>query len=285
MAPRAAKEIEGVQQRTNRSSEDTASTSTSLPSPSPPTVWGTLLKLPPELRDIIYAFLFSAGDLSILRVCRGLNTEAQSILYRAGVFRQDVAYYLDYRFHDTLSEFLVQNFELRCNLSTRLQARSIFFGNARTSTVASASHYAHGNICRGQILLKLIFGASSSLSMVEDEITNFLAGPEDLIGFQHLVVHFSINKASDQGPGVWGTANKNRVTQLVKYILEPTLGPAHQHYDGNDCLCLGFRPWRFVKHRYQRLEPLWTPYDSLGRQMLYTRFHATNCSIDESEHQ
>lgn len=280
MAPRA---IQSLQQRTKRSSGNFASTSTSITIPSPPTARSTLLKLPPELRDIIYAFLFSAGDLSLLRVCRELNTEAQSMLYRAGIFRQDVAYCLDYRFRDTSSELLVQNIELRCNLDTRLQARNIFFGNARTSTFAPASHYARGNICRGRILLKLMFGARSSLSVVEDEITKILAGPEELIGFQDLVVNFSINKAKNHGRGVWGTANKNRVTQLVKYILEPTLGPAVEYYDRNDCRCLGFRPWSFVKHRYQRLEPLWTPYDVLGRQMLYTRFHATNRSIDESE--
>lgn len=132
------------------------------------------------------------------------------------------------------------------------------------------------------MILKLEFGANSDLAVVEDEVANFLAGPEEFVGFRNVVVGFTINKARCRGPEFWSTAKEDRIKNLVKHVLEPTLGPAVE-YEDNGSGCLGFRPWNFVKRRYQRLEALRIVCDSLGRRMVYTRFHETNRMIDGSE--
>ena len=46
-----------------------------------------LLKLPPELRIIVYEFLIQAGDLSILRVSKLISREAISLLSKVAILR------------------------------------------------------------------------------------------------------------------------------------------------------------------------------------------------------
>ena len=50
----------------------------------------TLLSLPREIRDKIFAHLFKAGDLAILRTSKQIYHESRGRLYREGVFRLTV---------------------------------------------------------------------------------------------------------------------------------------------------------------------------------------------------
>ena len=221
----------------------------------------------------------------MLHVCKEINMEAQSILYQAGIFRKEIGYRTVYRFHHTSLSPLAQNFELRCNLDSGLRARPpVYRPSNYTFDVmfAPASYYDRGDICRKQMLMKLDFGPKHHLSKPRDEIIMLLAEPERFVGFQSLVVTFMLKGAENPRAELWTTADEIMIRQMVKDILEPTLGPASE-YEEDYYQCVEFRPWSFAKHQHRQQESLWTTRDALGRQRLYKRFYAAKRSIDGGE--
>lgn len=87
-----------------------------------------LLKLPPELRHIVYEPLIQAGDLSILRVSKLISQEAALFLPKAGTFRIGIDREVDRRTNNPLTSFTllcrhpmiappcIQNLDMRINL-------------------------------------------------------------------------------------------------------------------------------------------------------------------------
>lgn len=236
MSSLTAIEFSSRRQRATASSEGTASTSISSFDPSQPAE-NRLLRLPPEIREEIYAFLFSAGDLSMLRTCKDINDEAQSVFYRTASFRKDIGYRGAYGFHDTPLSPLAQNLELRCDLYNGFMT------------------FAPGNICRRRMLMKLDLGLKHFLSMHQYKIAMLLAEPERFIGFRTLEVTFKFNELDCPGADPWTAADKPMMRQSVKERLEPTLGPATE-YERDGGQCVGFRPWTFANHRYQQMKTL-----------------------------
>ena len=210
-----------LRQRLISSSRHVAPTNASLSITSTPTAGGILLKLPPEIRDMIYALLFSAGDLSLLRTCRGINTEVQSMFYRAGILRQEAGYSAVNRLYDTSSQLLAQNFELRCNLDYYVEFTTI----EPVLNFRPASYFVHRGIYRNKLLIKLNFGIVSSLSEIKSNITKVLERPKSFVGFRVLVVELM--------PRLRIYADEGRIRLFVKNILEPILGPAVEHYGKN----------------------------------------------------
>ena len=259
-----------LRQRLISSSRHVASTNASLSIKSTPTAGGILLKLPPEIRDMIYALLFSAGDLSLLRTCRGINTEAQSTFYRAGIFRQEAGYYAVNRLFDTSSQLLAQNFELRCNLDCYIHSTTI----KPVLNFRPASYFVHRGIYRNKLLIKLNFGILISLSGIKSSITKVLKRRKSFVGFRVLVVELM--------PRLMIYADEGRIRLFVKKLLEPILGPAVEH-NGDNGPYIKFRPWSAVGRQHHILEPVSITYDVLNRQRFYTRFHEVDRPADENE--
>ena len=212
---------------------------------------GILLRLPPELREMIYTLLFSDGHLDILRVSRIINTEAQLVLYQAGVLRQMAGLHNHDSYRVSGIKSSIQNFELQYTLYSRLAHRSS--GKNCSSAVGEmqmhwrtsywncrpASDFVDSHICRNQMVIKLDFGPRSSsafLIEVESWIEMLLERARGLIGFKFLVVE------ATRTPRSWTMADRTRIGALVNSILEPELGPAR----GDDIGRIEYRPWSVV---------------------------------------
>lgn len=221
---------------------------------------------------MIYAVLVSAGDLSILRTCREVNSEVQSRFYREAICRKEAGYcvkdhsynddsyydhsYYDHRYYNPSPSLQAQNFELRCNLDSSFDR-----SNARTMqtsresnpfTFRRVSSFGRGDIRRKQLIIKLKFGAKTSLSQAEAMMVRLFDKPEIFVGFQLLVVKLL------SMPKDWNIADKTRIGLVVRSILEPALGAA-VHHEGkeDDGECIEFHPWSLVGNQSHRLKPVW----------------------------
>ena len=246
-----------------------------------------LLRLPPEIREMIYAILFSGGHLDILRVSRMINAEAQIVFYQAGVSRQIAG--LNHIHINSCDRALdqnplIQNFELQCNLYSRIahgSSESIPASSIRTMQTQrktsrldfrAAFEFGSPDVCRNYMLIKLDFGPlSSPTSSTEAEqwIRRLLEEGRSFIGFKVLVVE------ATRTPRSWTLDDRTRLGAIVNSILEPELGPAK----GNDIGRIEYRPWSVVacqKHTIipdvHIVQPVPSPIHLSHKRVPYKRF-------------
>ena len=246
-----------------------------------------LLRLPPEIREMIYTILFSCGHLDILRVSRMINAEAQLVFYQAGVSRQiaglNQRHINDcYRALDQNS--LIQNFELQCNLYSRIahgsseRILSSFMRSMQTQRSTSplnfrpASEFGSPDVCRNQMLIKLDFGppsSSTSSSEFDQWIRRLLARARSFIGFKVLVIE------TTRTPRSWTLDDRTRLGAIVNSMLEPGLGPAR----GNDIGHIEYRPWSVVACQQHTIisdvhtiQPVPSPPQPSHKRVPYKRF-------------
>ncbi|CAF9920505.1 hypothetical protein IMSHALPRED_004942 [Imshaugia aleurites] len=211
------------------------------------------LKLPRELRDMIYTILISTGHLSILQTCREVNLEAQSMFYRAAIRRQGAGYAeWDGGFYNIFSKLLVQNFELHCNLDSHyVGATRCAMQTSRGNHVdfQHASDFGRSNVRRNRMIIELKFGDDDSLRDAEHALVQYFDRPESFVGFRLLVVKFL------PMPEEWPSTSRHRIRQMVKDILEPGLGSAVQtEEEGYDGYHMEFHPWDHAGRQSYRLE-------------------------------
>ena len=115
-----------------------------------------------------------------------------------------------------------------------------------------ASYFGRSDIRRNQMVIELELRAKNSPSDAEYIIEQFFDRPESFIGFRLLVVKIL------PMPRHWKVADKTRIRQVVKDILEPKLGPA-VHHEGEDDegRCIEFHPWGLAGCQRHSLEPVW----------------------------
>ena len=223
-----------------------------VPQPKIPT-FHFFLKLPRELRDMIYTILISTGHLSILQTCREVNLEAQSMFYRAAICRQYAGYwrYWEHRL-SIVQELLVQNFELHCILDSsddRSTLRAIQTSREKPVPFQHASKFGRSDVRRNQMIIELKFGAKSSVLDAEYTLVQYFDRPESFVGFRLLVVKFL------PMPEEWQSTSRNRIRQVVKNILEPELGSAVEtEEEGYDGCHMEFHPWDLAGRQSYRLE-------------------------------
>ncbi len=221
----------------------------------PPIKEFAFLKLPPEIRNMIYSSILSTGQLSILRTCREVNMEAQSMIYREGVCRRNAGNTPTY--YNPSSRPKIQNFEVRCDIdshgshpTTMQTSRGIW--PSTYWTFRPASSFGRADVRRNQMTIELDFGAGSSPSEDIGFILRLLDRPESFVGFRVLVVRF-LNM-----PSRWSTADKGAIGSAVKNILEPSLGTAVDYEgNGNHGRCIVFHPWSNAGYQSHTLEPVW----------------------------
>lgn len=241
--------------------------------PSPTTAGGILLRLPRELRDMIYALLISGGDLSILRVSRMINAEAQFAFYQAAIARQSAGFNhisINRSYRGSTSQ--IQNFELQCNLDSRLEPPPGTFMSFVRPCLQTARkkrspmsfrpawYFGDENVCRSEMLMKLDFGPPSSLASAteaEQWIQELLQPARAFIGFKVLVIE------ATSAPSFWTMAEKTRIGLLVNSILEPKLGPA----SGDDIERIEYRPWNVVARQPHTIQPVPPPSDVSHRRL------------------
>ncbi|KAM0805815.1 hypothetical protein BDR22DRAFT_906431, partial [Usnea florida] len=238
-----------------------------------------LLRLPPEIREMIYAILFSGGHLDIIRVSRMINAEAQLVFYQAAIARQSAGFNhksinRSYNRGPTLQ---IQNFELQCNMDSRLEPPpGVMMSNveptmqtsrARHSSMSfrCASRFGEHDVCRTQMVIKLDFGPPSSLAPPADAekwVRELLQPARIFRGFKVLVIE------ATRTPSFWTMADKTSIGLLVNSVLEPELGPA----SGDDIGRIEYRPWSVVASQRHTIESLSWLSDSLLRLIPHKRF-------------
>ena len=99
--------------------------------------------------------------------------------------------------------------------------------------------------------LELEFGTSDGVLDAENFVGRLLDRPGRFIGFQHLVVNFL------PLPRGWKVEDKTRISEVVRNILEPSLGPAiWNEGEEDDGGYIEFHPWSLVGQQNYRLEPV-----------------------------
>ena len=237
-----------------------------------------LLRLPPEIREMVYTILFSCGHLDILRVSRMINAEAQLVFYQAAIARQSAGFNhitINNSYRGPTSQ--IQNFELQCNLDSRLQpppgVPMSFVGpcmqtsRAKHSSISfrKAWRFGDDDVCRNEMVIKLDFGPPSSLASPADAeqwIQELFQPAQSFRGFKVLVIE------TTRTPSLWTMADKTSIGLLVNSILEPELGPA----SGDDVGPIEYRPWSVVAGQRHTIESLSWLSDVLLRPIPYKRF-------------
>ena len=246
-----------------------------------------LLRLPPEIREMVYSVLCSCGHLDIFRVSRMINAEAQLVFYQAAVSRQ-IAGLNQRQINDWEGaldqDSLIQNFELQCNLYSRIahgSSENILSTASRTMQTQRsngplnfrpASDFGSSDVCRTQMLIKLDFGPPSSLtssSEFEQWIRRLLSGARSFVGFKVLVVQ------ATRIPRSWTMDDRTRLGAIVNSVLEPALGPAK----GNDIGHIEYRPWSVVACQQHTIisdvhtiRPILSPPQPSHKRVPYKRF-------------
>ena len=213
---------------------------------------------------MIYTILLSTGNVSILRTCREINMEAQSMLYRAGICRKKAGYCRRHEtFDSTPSNLLIQNIELRCNIKSRFINPAPFtWQNNRLEDLPfwPASSFARGDIRRNQMFIELDLGMKTSVPQIEGFITRLLGRAKSFVGFRVLVVKFPPRRRR------YSIASETRFRLMVRNILEPDLGPAVDYEEKwNDGRCIEFHPWSNAGRQSHRLEPVWFIMRTMNR--------------------
>ena len=246
-----------------------------------------LLRLPPEIREMIYAILFSGGHLDILRVSRMINAEAQLAFYQAGVSRQIAGlnqHHINECYRALDQNSLIQNYELHCNLYSRIahgSSESIPASSIRTMQTQRraapldfrpASEFGSPNVCRNHMLIKLDFdphSCSTSSTEIGQWIRRLLEGARSFIGFKVLVIE------ATRTPRSWTLDDRTRLGAIVNSILEPDLGPAK----GTDIRRIEYRPWSVVACQQHTIipdvhtiQPVPSPIHPSNKRVPYKRF-------------
>lgn len=219
-----------------------------------------LLKLPPELRVIIYEPLIKIGELSILRVSKLINQEAVSLLSKRAVLRANVGrrYYttanLDLtasilypRYSTLATPDTIQHVNLRIDMVSfavdfDLRLINYFGGNAVTRKTCDITIFVNGN-------------AEVPARLENDKTYRAIA---TLTGFKILLLSFEYERDLEECATIqekYGLAVVQKgvnwtYRQILKRyekalaFLTTTLGPAHCQKQ-IDRHFLGFRPSQY----------------------------------------
>ena len=225
------------------------------------------LKLPPELRDMIYEPLIQTGDLSILRVSKFVNKDALPYLSKAATFRIT----LGGRKHKRIiipqitGVFISGNMTLLApdciqNLDIRLDIASRAIPNIDTQFLKM---FSGKEISRKTCNITVKFGILGPVRhlLAKDE---FYSVVSTLTGFETLTLRLEDQQhkgmlkmliATTIEPGQRpGLIMCSTGYERIFGILSPTLGPAQfpNNFDGT---CLVFWPRRY-KRREKRTPTL-----------------------------
>ena len=203
---------------------------------------GTLFTLPPELRDEIYGYLLSSGDLSILRTSHQLSLEALRLIYEKGVLRIHVnsaqaSRNIQLR-DDVIQKF--KNLELHWDLSD-FDTREILDICRNQQAVRMACHVILETDACGMIILT----------------TQNLSALRNLRVFRIVVLKTLLKEPSRTMSSLRLALLTSRNLEILKMLgkrLGQALGPADQK--GNvDAPYLVFHPSRMLGERNNELPP------------------------------
>ena len=229
-----------------------------------------LLKLPPELRTIIFEPLIQAGDLSILRVSKLMNQEAVLLLNKVAILRLDISGSAIYQTETTIAVTAkidlcgrltltgpdyIQNLDIcltvdrHCGLGLNTKFVKYFSGN---------------QIARRSCNIKIFFGLTGPFPHPIHRSTNYKV-IASLSGYRFLtlkLVHF-VNETYEaavlrsknpllmtddpDSPYKWMGMGYKQVHKQISNFLEAYLGPAKLN-DSLEGPYLSFEPRAFKPH-------------------------------------
>lgn len=211
----------------------------------------TLLSLPREMRNEIYAYLLASGHLTILRSSRQLSVEALELIYTKAIFRMLVN--SRQACHNNLPGVKIsekiQNLQLDWHLSDFICQR-----NANEVIDFCKKQQQMLRTCH----VTLRFGRWQAALLTADDI----AALRSLRVFRRVVLETMIAGSTQPTPK-WHLAQvKSRILSMFKTLndqLRLALGPAEQMGDV-DARCLVFRPSRMSETWFQELPRSTTAY-------------------------
>lgn len=205
---------------------------------------GDLLKLPRELRDLIYGHSLRDGDLDMLVLSRQTHQEASEIIFEKGVYRLSLGFGKLFK-NPPLSRPLAQKIR---NLHIRVDGRSSLMRPFKKQLPILRKF--NGSRVERRNCLVTIWAEPANSGMRAQQAVYHLA---ELTGFERVVLELDF-----EWFGKWPFDSMedfvqemvyNRATDALhfqKETLEPTLGTADVDVDGEG--------WRLAFHP-RRIEP------------------------------
>lgn len=200
---------------------------------------GHLIKLPQELRDIIYSHAMANGTTALLLASTQTYKEASKLLFSKGVYRL-VLGFGDRIINPPLSKTLAGKIQ---NLSIRANCRS-FIIHGIDEHLPTIHLFDGSNVERKNCAV-IFEWDPFGISLCAPEVVLAL---RNLTGFERIIVEQDLDWPGEPWPGslyefhkeqIWGRMDDAFVH--CKKVLEPTLGEGDYGYDGEG-LRLAFRP-------------------------------------------
>lgn len=190
---------------------------------------GNLLKLPQELRDMVYGHAITSGTTSILRASKQTRKEASKLLFPKGIYRLTVGFYNSTP-NPRLSPNLAKNIQ---NLKIRANGRDMFMIGLK-KPLGILRLFEGSHIKRKDCILT-IEGDPCVDDLGASPVVRAL---EKFTGFERVILELDLDWWGEPWPDtmheihhaqVWGRIC--RALSYQKEILEPTLGKGHRHND------------------------------------------------------
>lgn len=211
----------------------------------------TLLGLPREMRNEIYAYLLASGHLSILRASRQLSLEALELIYKEATFRLFVN-----------SAQARHNVHPRVEVTGKIQTLQLIWHLADYDCQRNASEVM--DFCGKQVETRMTcrvilkFGARRAALLNANDITAL----RSLRTFRHVVIETMDEDSMQAIPCSPFSILQCRILCMFSVLSEElrlALGPA-EHRKDTGAHYLVFHPSRMSGNRFQELPQSTTAY-------------------------
>ena len=227
---------------------------------------GTLIRLPLELRDMIYRLVLPDGHLDILLVSNFINAEATAMLYKVRTCVMEIGWRISGNTHDHRSRpgifgELVQNYELRMNIDLGYQFSYL---KSHKYDFKPLMSFGDANICRKSMVIKLDLTKAQlkiNFKRVVDVVFKQLWC---LVGFEIVVIKI-LGDIPENKNTPW-----THIKKKVREILDSELGPAV--CSDEEAQCIEYQPWKFFSHRCRLFPESWASDSGTQRRYQHTRF-------------
>ncbi len=201
---------------------------------------GNLLKLPQELRDMVYGHAITSGTTGIMRASKQTHKEASKLLFPKGIYRLTVRFYQSTP-SPRLSPNLAKNIQ---NLRIRANGRDMFMIGLK-KPLGILRLFEGSRVKRKDCILTI-----EGDPCVDDlEAFQVVRALDKFTGFERVILELDLQWGGEPWPDTmhefhhaqaWGRIC--RPLSYQKETLEPTLGKGNRHNDEGAWYRLVFHP-------------------------------------------
>ena len=200
---------------------------------------GNLLKIPRELRDLIYGYAIVGGQTAIVRASKQTHKEASELIFQNGIYRLVIGFGDDI-INPPLSQSLAKNIK---NLILRVNGRG-FFIDGVDEDLPILHMFDGSNIQRKDCVVTVVCDPFCG----EMDAFQVVRALDNLTGFERVILELDLEWWGEPWPDTIDETQEYRIWARIngavhhqKKLLEPTLGTGSYSFDEKG-LRLAFHP-------------------------------------------